>query len=165
MTSLVVAAVMSVAYAVWAFTARRSIFADFSAGRAVTLHDARASDTIDTVLLVVTGITVVIAVILWAAHFTRRPEAGRRPQHLGFALAAVGVVVVAVGIWLDGAVTDAPTQLAQGDRGITAAVICGSGFLLLAVGLLVGAAALLGTGEAPAGDPPVDWASRHPWKS
>jgi hypothetical protein len=164
MVGLVVAAVVSLAYAGWAFTARRAIFADFSAGRTVTTDDARANDTIDTFLLVVAGITVVVAVALWLARLARRRTTGGGLLLTGLTLTAVGVVVVAVGIWLDGIVTGAATQSAQGLRGITATVVCGSGFVVLALGLLLGAAVVRGSGEAPAPNPPGP-AMGHPWQT
>jgi hypothetical protein len=164
MLGLVVAAVVSLAYAAWAFTARRAIFADFSAGRNVTTDDARASDTIDTFLLVVAGITVVVAVALWLARLARRGTKGGSLLLTGLTLTAVGLVVVAVGIWLDGIVTNAPTQSAQGLRGVTATVVCGSGFVVLALGLLIGATVVRGPGEAQAPTPPGP-ATGHPWQT
>jgi hypothetical protein len=165
MLGLVVAAVVSLAYAAWAFTARRAIFADFSAGRNVTADDARASDTIDTFLLVVAGITVVVAVALWLARLAaRRGPTGGSRLLTGLTLTAVGVVVVAVGIWLDGIVTNAPTQSGQGLRGVTATVVCGSGFVVLALGLLIGATVVRRPGEAEAPTPPAP-ATGHPWQT
>jgi ABC-type multidrug transport system permease subunit len=163
MLGLVVAAVVSLAYAAWAFTSRRAIFADFSAGRTVTPDDARASDTIDTFLLVVAGITVVVAVALWLARLARRRTRGGGLLLTGLTLTAVGVVVVAVGIWLDGSVANAATQSAQGLRGVTATVVCGSGFAVLALGLLLGATVVRGPGEAQTPTPPGP-ATGRPWQ-
>jgi hypothetical protein len=118
MGCLIAAAVLSTAYALWAFTARRGIFADFSDGRAVTSSRARANDRIDIVLIVVAGIVTVIAVVWWVTHRVRRR--GGSPAELGgFALTALGVVIIGVGLSLAGSVTDAA---------------------VLAVGLLLGAA-------------------------
>jgi hypothetical protein len=139
MGCLIAAAVLSTAYALWAFTARRGIFADFSDGRAVTSSRARANDRIDIVLIVVAGIVTVIAVVWWVTHRVRRR--GGSPAELGgFALTALGVVIIGVGLSLAGSVTDAAGRAAQGDRGVTAALVSGMGSAVLALGMLLGAA-------------------------
>jgi hypothetical protein len=136
---LIAAAVLCAAYALWAFTARRGIFADFSDGRAVTSSRARANDRIDTVLIVVAGLVAVVAVVWWVTHRVRRR--GGSPAELGgFAVTALGIVIIGVGLSLAGTITDAAGRAAQGDRGVAAALVSGVGFAVLAVGLLLGAA-------------------------
>lgn len=139
MGCLLLAAVLCAAYALWAFTARRGIFADFSAGRAVTSGRARTSDRIDTVLIVVAGVAAVVAVVWWVTRRVRR-RSGTPAELGGLAVTALGVLIVGVGLSLAGTVTDAATRVAQGDRGVTAAVVSGIGFAVLALGLLAGAA-------------------------
>jgi hypothetical protein len=135
---LLVSALLSVVYALWAFTARRGIFADFKAGRAVTLGQARTSDRVDTVLVVVAGVVAVVAVVWWATDRVHR-KSGTRAEAGAFVVTVLGALAIAVGMLLASAVTDAGTQSAQGGRGITAANVLGIGFLVLAVGLLLAA--------------------------
>jgi hypothetical protein len=133
---------LSLGYTAWAWTARRGIFADFGAGRAVSSQDARTSDRIDTVALVVAGVAVLVAVVWWVVRHARRQTTSSALDRIGLGTIAVGVVTVGAGLWLSAAVTDATTQTAQGDKGVTAALVTGAGFLILALGLLLGSAGL-----------------------
>jgi heme/copper-type cytochrome/quinol oxidase subunit 1 len=133
-----VAALLSVVYALWELTARRGIFADFQAGRAVTLGQARTSDRLDTVLAVVAGVAAVAALVWWVSDRVHR-KSGTRAEACAFVVTVVGAVTIAVGMLLASAVTNAGTQAAQGGRGITAANVLGIGFVVLAAGLLLAA--------------------------
>jgi cbb3-type cytochrome oxidase subunit 3 len=147
---LVIAALLSLGYAAWAWTARRGIFADFSAGRTVTSQDARTSDRIDTVALIVTGVAVLAAVVWWVLRHARRHTAGSGLDLIGWGILAVGAVTVGVGLWMSGSVTDAATQAAEGDKGVTASLVTGAGFAVLALGLLLGSAGIRSKPDAGA---------------
>lgn len=128
-------------YAVWAFTARRGIFADFSQGVTVSQEDANSNDTVDTLLLVVAGLVVIVALVWWVVRITRSGVGG--PVGLsGVVLSALGLVTVAVGLFLSSAVADAGSQAEQGDKGVIATVVVGSGFVLVGLGVVLGAAAV-----------------------
>ncbi|MEP6666961.1 MAG: hypothetical protein ABJA81_10975, partial [Nocardioidaceae bacterium] len=145
--AVVVAAILSLSYAVWAFTARRGIFSDFADGNPVSTNDAKSSDTIDTVLLVVAGLVVVIALVLWVILMTNRKTSGGAFDLGGLAASGVGVVVVLVGLLLASGISDGNGRAEQGDKGVTASLVVGGGFLLLAIGLLVGVFAVRGSRE------------------
>jgi ABC-type Fe3+ transport system permease subunit len=160
---LVIAALCSLAYAVWAFTARRGIFADFSAGRSVTIDDARTSDGIDTALLIVAGVALVGALVTWVVRRARRQASGGWDM-AGLVLIVVGAVIVGLGLWLDSDVTSAATQALMGDRGAAAAVVTGAGFVVVAVGLLVCSTAVGGSRTSAARQPePGFRGSGRPW--
>jgi hypothetical protein len=108
----------------------------------VSSQDARTSDRVDTVALVVAGVAVLVAVVWWVVRHARRQTTGRALDGIGLGTSAVGVVTVGAGLWLSAAVTDATTQTAQGDKGVTAALVTGAGFLILALGLLLGSAGI-----------------------
>jgi hypothetical protein len=141
--ALVAAGLLSLVYAVWAFTARRGIFADFSDGTTVSRDDAKNSDRIDTVLLVVAGLLVIIALALWITRMVGRRSGSSGLDLAGLATAAVGVLVVLVGLFLSSGISDGRDQSDQGDKGVTATVVTGSGYLLLTVAMVIGILAVL----------------------
>jgi heme/copper-type cytochrome/quinol oxidase subunit 2 len=147
MAALVTGAVAALAYAAWAFTARRGIFADFAAGNSVSGDDAKSSDTIDTIFLIVVGVVVLVALGLWIARMAARKSQGGAVDISGIALAALGLVSVLVGLYLASTIVDADGQAAQGDKGVTATLVVGGGFALLAVGLLIGVFTVRGRGD------------------
>ncbi len=131
-------------YAVWAFTARRGIFADFADGRPVSRGDAKTSDNLDTILLVVAGLLVVIAVAIWVARRVNAKTTGNPLDLAGLIAAGIGVLIVCVGFFLSSRISDAADQAAQGDRGVTATLLTGGGFFVVAIGLLIGVLAVRG---------------------
>ena len=143
--ALSLGALLALTYAVWAFTARRGIFADFSNGTTVTTDDAKSSDNLDTVLLVVAGLLVVVALALWVMRKVNGKTAGGALDLAGLVVTGVGVVVVLVGLFLSSQISDGADQAAQGDRGVTATLVTGSGFLIVAIGLVIGILAVRGT--------------------
>lgn len=155
MGARVVAALLSLVYAGWALTARRGIFADFSAGRSISSADAKTSDTIDVALLIVASAAVMIAIALWVWRRVRRAANWHALEIGGIALAVVGVATVVVGLFLAGAITDAASQAAQGDKGVTASLVLGAGFVVLALGLLLGSTVVRGTGQGSQPGAPV----------
>jgi hypothetical protein len=144
LVALLLAAVASLVYAVWALTARRAIFSDFSAGRFVGASDAKSSDSIDTILLIVAGVIAVIAVVLWLVRRTTHRTSGGALDIGGLGLSILGLVIVVVGLFLASKITDAVGQPAEGDKGVTATVVIGVGFVVLALGLLIGMATVRG---------------------
>jgi hypothetical protein len=153
MILLAVGALLGLGYAVWAFTARRGIFADFADGISVTTDDARTSDRIDTVFLIVAGLVAAAALILWVVRLAEGRTRAGVLDLAGLAVAGVGVVVVVVGLFLSSGVSDSGSTVEQGENGVTATVVTGSGFALLAIGLLLGLLAARGS--------PTD--SAHGW--
>ncbi len=157
--ALAVAALLALVYAVWAFTARRGIFADFSDGKTVSSSDARSSDNLDTVLLVVAGLLVVVALAFWVTRLVNGRTAGGAVDLGGLIASGLGVLLVLVGLFLSSQISGGADQAAQGDRGVVATLLTGGGFLLIAIGLLVGLVAVRGPrdsrtpGPAPYGHP------------
>ncbi len=150
MITLAAGALLSLGYAVWAFTARRGVFADFADGNPVSTDDAKSSDTMDTIFLIVAGVVVLVAIGLWITRLVAKQTDGGGFDLAGLALAGVGVLVVLVGLFLSGGITDADGQAAQGDKGVTATMVMGGGFLLLFLGLLIGTFTVRGSGSTPA---------------
>jgi hypothetical protein len=142
---LLVAALFALGYAAWSLTARLGIFADFADGITVTREDAQASDSIDLVLVLFTSGLALLALATWFLA-ARRASRGTASM-VGWILALAGVVVVFAGLALGSSITDAGDQIAQGERGVTACVVTGIGFAVLAVGMLVGATALRPSGR------------------
>lgn len=138
MVALVTGAPLGLAYAGWAFTARRGVFADFADGNTVSGDDAKSSDTMDTIFLIVAGVVALLALGLWIARMAARRTKGGALDIGGIALAGLGLVSVLVGLYLASTIADADGQAAQGDKGVLATLVVGGGFALLAVGLLIG---------------------------
>lgn len=131
-------ALLSLVYALWAFTARRGIFADFSNGISVTNQHATSSDRLDTALLVLGSVAVVAAIALWVARTVNAGSVDGGLERGGFATTGLGVVLVLVGLYLSSTIIDAGDQVSQGDRGVTATGVTGAGFLIVAIGLTLG---------------------------
>jgi hypothetical protein len=135
---LLVGALASIGYAVWAFTARRGIFADFADNKTVSLSHARSSDRTDTILLIVAGGLAVLALAVWLIRLlSGRARAGALTG-LGFVVSLAGMVCVVVGLVMSGTVDGGTNQVDEGQRAVTSTVVTGSGFIALAVGLLIG---------------------------
>ncbi len=134
----IIGALLSLGYAAWAFTARRGIFQDFADGTLVTADDAKSSDTLDTVFLLVAGVVAVIGLLWLTKELLSRAVGKWVPKFAGLMVGVLGSVAVVMGLSLASNVPDPGSQAEQGDRGVTATVIVGGGFVLVAVGLLVG---------------------------
>jgi hypothetical protein len=135
---------MSLVYAVWAFTARRGVFADFSDGKTVTADDAQSSDNLDTTLLVIAAVLVIVALALWVMRKVSDKTSGGGLELGGLVVSGVGVLVVLVGLFLSSKISDGADQAAQGDKGVTATLVTGGGFLIIAIGLVLGILAVRG---------------------
>jgi hypothetical protein len=140
--ALGLAALLSLTYALWAFTARRGIFADFASGRSVDVDEARSNDRIDTVWLVIAGLVALVAVALWLMRKLGGDTSGGLLDNLGLTVAGVGVGVAVVGLFLASRISDGADQIGSGDRGVTASLVTGAGFTLLAIGLVLGLLAM-----------------------
>ncbi len=138
LVALASAAVLSLVYAVWAFTARRGIFSDFADGNPVSTDDAKSSDTIDSILLIAAGLVAIIALVLWIMLVTNKKTSGGFLDIGGLAVAGVGAVVVLLGLLLANGIPEGNGQAEQGDKGVTATMVIGGGFLLLGIAFLVG---------------------------
>lgn len=153
---------LSLAYAVWAFTARRGIFQDFANGRSVTLDDAKSSDVLDTGFLIVAGLVALIALGWWLSRMLANKTSGRALDKAGIALALLGVIAVVVGLFLANGVADAADRTAQGESGVTATAVVGAGFGLLVVGLLIGMFTASGQQNAADSSSPTGPATAYP---
>jgi hypothetical protein len=145
LVTVVIAAVLALSYAVWAFTARHGIFADFADGNPVSTDDAKSSDNIDSVLLIAAGLLAIIALAVWIMLATNRKTSGGPFDFAGLATVGIGMVVVLLGLLLSNGISDGTGQADQGDKGATATLVIGGGFLLLAIGFLVGVFAIRGS--------------------
>ncbi len=135
---LVVAVLASLGYAVWAMTARRGIFADFADNRPVSLDDAKTSDRLDTIFLVVAGALVLLALAVWLIRLMAGRARTGALTVAGFVLCGLGLVTVVVGLVLSGQVGNGGDRAAEGQDAVTATIVTGSGFIALALGLLIG---------------------------
>ena len=135
---LAVAALLGLGYAAWAFTARRGVFADFADGGSVSADDARTSDTIDTIFIIVAGVLAIAALLLWIVRAAGGKTRGGALDLGGLAVSGLGVVVVIVGLFLAGGVAEAGSTVEQGDRGVVSCLVLGAGFVVLSIGLILG---------------------------
>lgn len=135
---LLIGALACAGYAVWALTARRGIFADFADNRAVSLDDAKTSDRLDTIFLVVAGAIAVIALALWLIRLLAGRARGGGLTVVGFVISALGLICVVVGLVMSGLVGNGSNRIGEGQDALAATVVTGSGFIALAVGLLIG---------------------------
>lgn len=135
---LLLGALTSVGYAIWALTARRGIFADFADNRSVSLDDAKTSDRLDTIFLVVAAAIAVIALALWVVRLMSGRARSGALTLVGFVISALGLVCVVVGLVMSGLVGDGGNRITEGEDAMTATIVTGSGFIALAIGLLIG---------------------------
>lgn len=142
--ALALGALLALVYAIWAFTARRGIFSDFASGSTVGVGQAKSNDRTDTILLIVAGVVALVALALWLMRKFGGETQGGLLDNLGLALAGLGALVAIIGLFLASRVSGGSNQAASGDRGVTASLVTGSGFALLALGLVMGLLAVLG---------------------
>lgn len=107
---------------------------------------------------------MLVALALWLMRKLGGDTSGDLLDNLGLAFAGVGVGVAVVGLFLASRIADGADQSSSGDRGVTASLVTGSGFVVLAIGLLLGLLAMRGRPEAsqlPAGSAvPVGYSDR-----
>ena len=134
-----VAAIASLGYGIFAVTARRGVYADIADDAAsVSSSDAQNNDTLNAVLLWLAIGLVVLAAALWVFSIV---SARRGAGVLG--VTGLGLVLVGAAIAVAGAVRVSGVESAsEADNGASGYVLVGSGFLAIAVGLLLGMAAL-----------------------
>ena len=122
-------------YAAWALTTRRGIFAQISADpTSVSPVEAADSDGLDIILLIGCGVLATAALVGWLVVRGRQRNAGTLDL-VGFVLAGLGVVAVAVGCLLFAGLGGNP------DRAVAGYWALGGGFGLIGIGLLCGIAA------------------------
>jgi hypothetical protein len=153
--ALALGALLALVYAVWAFTARRGVFADFSDGKVVSADDAKSSDNLDTFLLIVAALLVIIALALWIMRKVNDKTSGGGLELGGLVATGVGIVVVLVGLFLSSNISDGADQADQGDKGVTATLVTGVGFLIIAIGLMIGIAAVRGSHDPKSSTAPA----------
>lgn len=137
---LLIAALACLGYAIWAMTARRAIFADFVDGVPVALDRARTSDRLDTVFLVIAGALAVVALAWWLVQIIAGKAGTGGLVVFGFVVAGLGMVTVVVGLVMSGLVSNDGSRVDDGRQAVTATIVTGCGFLVLAVALLIGVA-------------------------
>ncbi len=135
---LLLGAIASLIYAIWAMTARRGIFSDFADNEVVSLNHARSSDRIDTTLLVVAGGLAILALALWLVRLLGGKARGGALTLVGFLVSLAGIVCVVVGLVMSGLVSDGASRVEEGEKAVTSTMVTGIGFLVIAVGLLIG---------------------------
>lgn len=139
-TGLAVAGLTAVAYAGWLMSARRALFLAIAEGGEVTAQAARASDARDSAWLWATGLLVGAALLLWAAArvFGRVPlgSAG----FVAASLVTVGLTVVLLGAGVGALAAGSAQEAGQAVWGCS---LAGTGYLLVGLGHLTGAASLL----------------------
>ncbi|MBA2445264.1 MAG: hypothetical protein H0V49_08035 [Nocardioidaceae bacterium] len=113
----------------------------------MTADDAKSSDTLDTIFLLVAGVVAVIALLLLARELIRRTLGRWVLKLIGLSVGVLGAIAVVFGLALANELADSGGQAEQGDKGVTATVIVGGGFLLVAVGLLAGSFGIRGNDD------------------
>lgn len=158
----VLGALVALGYGIYALTARRGIYRDISDDPAsVSSDDASNSDTLNSVLLWVAVVLIVLAVVLWLVALI---SARRGPGGLGvtgLALVLAGAAAAVLGAVLLNRVDSA----SEADDGAGAYILVGVGFVVAAVGLLLGAAALRRAGPSSNGAspyPPGSYSGPYP---
>ncbi|MGH3500422.1 MAG: hypothetical protein ACRDQA_05905, partial [Nocardioidaceae bacterium] len=73
----------------------------------------------------------------------------------GLVVSGLGIVGVVVGLYLASGVSDAGSQADQGDKAVTATMVTGGGFILLAIGLVIGLWVLRGSGTDSSSSSPA----------
>lgn len=146
---MVLAAVAGFGYAGWAVLHRRGIFEDFASGTStMTLGQARSSDRWDTILLVAAIVLVAAALIWWLVLRVGDPTVGNGLEVGGFVIVGLGIVMAALGLLMSTGVSSAGTRHDEAQKAASAALMYGLGFAVIALGLLVGVAAVRSSSRA-----------------
>lgn len=146
---LAVGALLGLGYAAWALTVRRGVFTGLADGNAVSLDDAKSSDTIDTIFLVIAGLIVLAALVVWLLRKGEGRTGGGALELGGLAAAAVGVALALVGLIMLGTVGSDGSRTDLGDKAATATLLAGVGFAVQAIGLLLGLFTVKSGGSRP----------------
>jgi hypothetical protein len=146
LTVLALAVVAGFGYAAWALFDRRGIFEAFADGTStMTLEEARSSDRWDTILLVVAIVLVSAALLWWLVLRINAGTAGGSLETGGFAIVGLGIVLTAIGLVMSADVSSSGTRQDEGDKAASAALVYGLGFTVIALGLIIGIAAVRST--------------------
>lgn len=142
----VLAALASLGYGIFALTARRGVYADIAeSASSVSFSDAEGNDRLNSVLLWVAVVLVLLAVVLWlVASITARRGADGLGL-TGLALVVLGAAPAVVGAVLVNGVGTAT----EAESGAAGYILVGVGFLVAALGLMLGTAALRQAGSRP----------------
>jgi len=133
------ASLTSLGYGVYALIARRGLFADISDDPAsVSRDDAESSDTLNTVLVWVAVSLALIAFLMWVAAMIAARRGRNGLGVTGLALVVIGGAAAVVGALLLNGV-DSTDEAGDGAGHY---VIIGIGFVVMGIGLLLGALAL-----------------------
>lgn len=137
-----VAAAAAIAYGVFAILVLRGIYSDFDAGDA-TLGDVDDRLDIHNIAVWVAIVAVAVALAAWVASIV---TAGRGAQVIG--IGALVMTVLAAVVAGFGLVR--MTGAEQGDAAATGALVAGIGFVVVAVGLVMGLLAMRAPSNADA---------------
>lgn len=135
------ALIATIVYAVWEFTARRAIFADFANGRTVSLDRASTSDLIDNILLGIAGSLAVLGLLVWLIRRASGRTTRGAADALGLVLWVLGAIAAVLGLVLLELIHGSGGPLSQGRHAEVFTVIAGGGFAVIAVSLVVGLSA------------------------
>lgn len=146
---LAVGALLGLGYAAWALTVRRAVFTDLADGNAVSLDDTKSSDTIDTILLVIAGLIMLAALVVWLLRRVGGRTGGGALELCGLAAAGVGLALALVGLIMLGTVGSDGSRADLGDKAAAATLLAGVGFGVQAVGLFLGLVTVKSGGSGP----------------
>lgn len=131
-----VAAVICLAYAAWAFSMRRGVFAALTWGDGVSVDSARTSDVVTTVGVVVAAVVAVAALVLWAWRGRRSTRGSVDVLEVtGLVVTLLGAAVVIVGLSVGGASTGVSGVRDAAHLALVGTLVGGVGFVIVAVGL------------------------------
>jgi hypothetical protein len=141
--ALVVAAAAGFGYAGWALFHRHGIFKAFANGTSsLTVDDAKSSDNIDSVLLIVAFLIIATAVSWWILLRVGGRTSGSGLELGGFAAVTLGLILAVIGLIMSAGVSTDGTQRDEGNKAASAAILYGLGFAVIAIGLGIGAVSL-----------------------
>ncbi|MGH3322561.1 MAG: hypothetical protein ACRDN9_20780, partial [Streptosporangiaceae bacterium] len=130
-----VGALAALVYGGYAVIARRGVFADLADDpSSVSADAASGSDTTNLILMIIAIVLVVVAVALWVVAFLTARRARSSLGLGGFGAVGVGVIAALVGGFMSSGVDD----VEDAGKAATAYILVGVGFLLIAIGLLLG---------------------------
>lgn len=135
----VIGALAALGYAGFALTLRRGIYSDLDNDPAsVSKSDAENSDNINALGLWVAGLLVAIAFVLLIASMVSARRGRNGLGYFGAVLVVVGALIATWGCLQVNGVDD----VANAGDAVTGYLIAGPGFVVMAIGLLLGALGL-----------------------
>lgn len=135
----VIGALAALGYAGFALTLRRGIYSDLDNDpTSVSKSDAESSDNINALGLWVAGLLVAIAFVLLIASMVSARRGRNGLGYVGAVLVVVGALIATRGCLQVNGVDD----VANAGDAVTGYLIAGPGFVVMAIGLLLGALGL-----------------------